>query len=130
MHRIAAALLLALPGSAPVPAAQSPSPDLPDGVTTEMVAKGKSLYFETALCTACHGRDGKGLIGPNLTDSVWVNGKGSFEEIVGRITNGMPADSSANGSVMPPLGGSNLAPDQVRMIAAYVWTLSHPGKKP
>lgn len=109
---------------------QTPGQGLPQGVTPEMVEKGKVLYQGNGLCAACHGQQGQGGIGPDLRDSVWALGRGTFPELVERITRGVPADSSAGGSVMPPLGGSSLSPAEVRMVAAFVWTLSHPGTQP
>ena len=29
------------------------------------------------------------------------------------------------GAIMPPKGGSAITDDQVKAVAAYVWTLSH-----
>jgi mono/diheme cytochrome c family protein len=109
---------------------QGPAVRLPDGVTLESVEQGRVLFAGSGLCVACHGPFGKGLIGPDLTDSIWTTGKGSYEEIVLRITRGVPADSSGNGTAMPPRGGSPLSDEEVKMVAAYVWTLSHRGKNP
>ncbi len=32
-----------------------------------------AVHF-TAQCAACHGAEGQGLIGPNLTDAYWIKG--------------------------------------------------------
>ena len=101
----------------------------PAGVTPAMIAQGKKLFAGDGLCFSCHGPDAKGLVGPDLTDATWLVGKGTFEEIVARILEGVPADKSKSGVVMPPKGGSKLKDDQVRAIAAYIWSLSRkPGK--
>jgi cytochrome c oxidase cbb3-type subunit 3 len=76
---------------------------------------GKAKF---AACAACHGPDGKGnqAIGaPNLTDKVWLHGWGE-QAIVAMITSGKT-------NVMPPQGRL-LTPDQVHVLAAYVWNLS------
>lgn len=114
----AAAALLA---GASVAAQQADS--LPPGVTPAMVAQGKKLFGGEGLCIACHGPDARGAIGPNLTDATWLHGKGSFEEIVTRIVEGVPAPISKSGIVMPPKGGSKLKDEQVKAVAAYVWSL-------
>lgn len=103
---------------------QSRSDSLPPGVTPAMVAKGKSLFAGAGLCIACHGMDGKGSIGPDLTDTVWVHHQGGFEEIAAQVLAGIPQEKSASGNIMPPRGGSSLSDAEVRAVAAYVWALS------
>jgi mono/diheme cytochrome c family protein len=102
---------------------------LPAGVTPAMVAQGASIFKGQGMCSVCHGIDGKGGVGANLTDSIWLHSKGSYEEIVQQITTGVPQKESTNGVPMPPKGGSGINPEQVKAVAAYVWTLSHPGAK-
>ena len=78
-------------------------------------AAGKSKF---AICAACHGADGKGnqTIGaPNLTDKVWLHGWG-VDAIVAMVTNGKT-------NVMPAQGG-RLTPEQIHVLASYVWSLS------
>ncbi len=98
---------------------------LPEGVTQAMVDKGKEIYAKQGLCYACHGQEGKGLVGPNLTDDVWLHSKGSLEEIVVQITKGVPKEESKSGVPMPPKGGSSISDDDVKAVAAYVYSLSH-----
>jgi cytochrome c oxidase cbb3-type subunit 3 len=114
------ALLLAAPGVALAQSADS----LPPGVTKEMVAKGKSIFTGTGLCLACHGMEGKGGIGPDLTDPTWLHGDGSYEAIVKLITTGVATEESKTGQIMPPKGGSTISPEEVKIVAAYVWKLS------
>lgn len=97
---------------------------LPAGVTPAAIAQGKKLFSGEGLCFSCHGPEAKGLVGPDLTDGIWLLGKGTFDEIVARIVEGVPADKSKSGVVMPPKGGSKLKDEQVRSVAAYVWSLS------
>jgi cytochrome c oxidase cbb3-type subunit 3 len=77
---------------------------------------GKPLFV---ACAACHGSDGKGnqaLGAPNLTDHIWLHGWGE-EAVVRMITQGkvnaMPAQKD------------KLSAEQIRVLAAYVWGLSH-----
>lgn len=73
-----------------------------------------------ALCSACHGMNGQGnqmLGGPNLTDDIWLYG-GSREAIRHSIVNGR------NG--MMPAHGEFLGENRVRILAAYVASLSEP----
>ena len=80
-------------------------------------AAAKPLF---ATCAACHGAEGKGnpaLGAPNLTDHVWLYG-GTPTEIEQTISNGRQGH-------MPPWG-ARLSEDQIHVIAAYVYHLSHP----
>ena len=97
---------------------------LPAGVTPAAIAQGKKLFSGEGLCFSCHGPEAKGLVGPDLTDGTWLLGKGTFDEIVARIMEGATAGKSKSGVVMPPKGGARLKDEQVRAVAAYVWSLS------
>jgi len=77
---------------------------------------GRSKF---GVCAACHGANGKGnpaLGTPNLTDKVWLHGWGE-EMVVGMITKGKT-------NTMPE-HGSRLTPEQVHLLAAYVWGFSN-----
>lgn len=50
-----------------------------------VLSKGKEHYM--SKCMPCHGMEGQGVIGPNLTDKHWVLG-GSYPEIIQTITKG------------------------------------------
>jgi cytochrome c oxidase cbb3-type subunit 3 len=76
---------------------------------------GKAKF---AACAACHGPEGKGnqaLGAPNLTDKIWLHGFGE-PAIVAMINNG-------KANVMPAQG-QRLSPEQIHVLAAYVWNLS------
>jgi cytochrome c oxidase cbb3-type subunit 3 len=82
-----------------------------------MAAQGKPLY--DGLCVACHGVDGKGnqeLGAPDLTDGYWLYGN-SKESMRTTITQGrhgvMPAHRELLGET------------RARLVASYVWSLSH-----
>ena len=120
-------LLTFLALTLPAALAAQQTDSLPAGVTAAMVQRGKLFYEGPGLCGSCHGLDGKGIpnAGVDLTDRVWVAGDGSFESILQRIIDGVPAEQSASGVRMPPKGASSLNDAQIRAIAAYVWTMSH-----
>ena len=82
-----------------------------------MAAQGKK-HFD-AICSACHGKDGKGnqqLGAPDLTDGYWLYGD-STESLRQTIADGrhgiMPAHRTLLGET------------RARLVAAYVWSLSH-----
>jgi mono/diheme cytochrome c family protein len=97
----------------------------PAGVTPAAIAKGDSIYHKSGNCYACHGANAQGAVGPNLTDSTWIHSDGSYDAIVKQITTGVPQNESKSGIVMPPKGGSTISDDDVKAVAAYVWSLSH-----
>jgi len=101
---------------------------VPAGATKEMVGLGDRIFHGqvgAATCTGCHGADATGTpLGPNLTDAHWLWGDGSYASIAKTITTGVPQPKQYR-SPMPPLGGSELTPDQVSALAAYIWALSH-----
>jgi cytochrome c oxidase cbb3-type subunit 3 len=73
-----------------------------------------------AICTACHGKDGKGnpqLGAPDLTDEYWLYGDSTAQL----------SESIAKGrhGVMPGWRDM-LGETRSRLAAAYVWSLSHP----
>jgi cytochrome c oxidase cbb3-type subunit III len=77
-----------------------------------------------AVCAACHGVDGKGIqaIGSaNLADNIWLHGAGEAA-IIQRIkegkTNQMPA------------WDSKFSPEQIHVLAAYVWSFSNTANAP
>lgn len=82
-----------------------------------MAAQGKKLY--EGVCTACHGVDGKGnqeLGAPDLTDSYWLYGD-STESLAQTIRNGRHGTMPAHREL--------LGETRSRLVAAYVWSLSH-----
>ena len=56
-------------------------------VDPKRIALGKEKF--TALCSSCHGVQGQGGIGPNLTDAYWIHGDGSPEENLKVIKKGI-----------------------------------------
>ena len=64
------------------------------------------LPLARELCYACHGANAQGAVGPNLTDSEWIHGDGSYDFIVATVTSGIPKEKAKRGVPMPPKGGS------------------------
>jgi mono/diheme cytochrome c family protein len=99
-------------------------------ITPKLIALGDSIFHGKVAggtCQTCHGADAKGTaLAPNLTDNQWLNGDGSYQFIVNTVTTGVPKPKQ-HPAPMPPKGGAPLTPDQVKAVAAYVYSLSHPG---
>lgn len=87
---------------------------------------GPQLFGDN--CAACHGRDGRGRAGyPDLTDDDWLWGGGPelIEQTMRIGINSRHPDSRI--AQMPAFGrDGTLEPEQVRNVAAYVYSLSHP----
>jgi cytochrome c oxidase cbb3-type subunit 3 len=80
-------------------------------------AKGREFFQGT--CAACHGLAGHGntaLGAPNLTDTAWLYGS-SIETITETILNGRSGVMPAHEQV--------LSPEQIRILAAFVWSQSN-----
>lgn len=74
------------------------------------LADGKKTFVST--CAPCHGLEGQGIVGPNLTDGFWLHG-GRPVDIHTSITAGYPDKG------MRPWGPV-LGVARVRAVAAYV----------
>ena len=116
--------LIRMPAPLPIPRAFP----FRQGATKEMVALGDRIYHGQvggATCTGCHGANATGTpLGPDLTDTQWLWGDGSYAAIAKMITAGVPQPKQYR-SPMPPMGGAQLTSDQVSAVAAYIWGLSH-----
>jgi cytochrome c oxidase cbb3-type subunit 3 len=89
-----------------------------------MMSDAKVLFVER--CAQCHGDSAQGTIGPNLTDSYWIHGKGSFLDIYGVVSDGVPEKGM-------PAWSRQLAPVEVAKLTAYVGSIKNtnvPGKAP
>jgi cytochrome c oxidase cbb3-type subunit 3 len=121
--RTCVALLVALvTATAPAAAQSGASPASP-----ALIARGDSVYHGAGNCYACHGAKAEGLVGPNLTDAEWLHSKGTYEEIVAQIQEGITKEKSKSGIPMPAKGGGSISDDDIKAVAAYVHSL---GQRP
>ncbi len=100
-------------------------PNLPAGVTAAMINEGNQIFHGPGNCYTCHGMDAKGTsLAPDLTATthIWVSDYPSYVKLV---TNGVPQPKQ-HPAPMPAKGGAQLTDDQVKAVAAYEWSLSHP----
>jgi cytochrome c oxidase cbb3-type subunit 3 len=77
------------------------------------VNEGRQVFATT--CVACHGPNGGGTIGPNLTDAFWINGSAP-DRIYRTVLDGVPARGM-------PAWGAQLGNERVQAVTAYVLTL-------
>jgi len=115
--------------AAPEPASPAPvaaNVQLPEGVTQEMVTQGQEV-FNTNICWSCHQQNAVGgPLAPPLNDQEWLNADGTFESIADVIRNGVMQPKQYP-SPMPPMGGAQLTEEQIRSLAAYVFSISRGG---
>lgn len=81
--------------------------------TSAALTEGATLY--TRNCVVCHGTNGEGGIGPNLTDEYWIHG-GSISDIFKIIKYGVQEKG------MIPWQTS-LTPSQMQNLSSYIYTL-------
>ncbi len=80
---------------------------------TAVVAKGKAVFL--AKCASCHTENGRGLIGPNLTDEFQLHGHTRLD-LFSTIRDGVPNTAMlAWGSQMPAF--------DIVAVATFVTTL-------
>ena len=93
--------------------------DLVDEKTVTMadakgIAEGQKIY--ATACFACHGANGEGTVGPNLTDAYWLHG-GSINDVFKTIKYGVPDKGMQAWQ-------KTYSPSQIKDIASYIKTLA------
>jgi cytochrome c oxidase cbb3-type subunit 3 len=89
-----------------------------------LMADAKALFVEK--CGQCHGNDGEGKIGPNLTDEYWLHGDGSLMSIYTVVNDGVPAKGM-------PTWSRQMRLVEVLKVSAFVGSIKHrnlPGPRP
>lgn len=79
---------------------------------------GKVIF--TNVCAACHGADGGGMVGPNLTDDYWLHG-GSVKDVFKTIKYGVQEKGMKSWK-------DDYSPGQIAQLASYIKSLH--GTKP
>ncbi|MEM9547656.1 MAG: cbb3-type cytochrome c oxidase N-terminal domain-containing protein [Bacteroidota bacterium] len=76
--------------------------------------KAYGLYI--ANCAACHGQEGQGGVGPNMTDNYWIHG-GSISDVYQTIKNGVPEKGMIAWK-------TQMQPATILGLASYIKTLT------
>ncbi|HEY0872072.1 MAG TPA: cbb3-type cytochrome c oxidase N-terminal domain-containing protein [Vicinamibacterales bacterium] len=107
-------------------AASRPKPEL--AVTTaatdpESLRKGEEIFnSQTSVCYSCHRPDLGGLVGPNLTDDLWLHGC-TITDVMTSIRTGYPQRG------MLPFGSNSpLTDEELLQVASFI--LSKRGSNP
>lgn len=77
------------------------------------IESGKKVFINN--CQICHGQNGEGMVGPNLTDKYWKNG-GGIKNIYNTIKVGIPDKGMISWE-------SQLTPAQIHEVSSYILTL-------
>jgi mono/diheme cytochrome c family protein len=113
----------ASPAEAGRPVAAAPVGVLPPGVPREAGEQGRDLYLKA--CVMCHGENGGGTaLGPSLTDRTWIEGNGSFDEIIAVTRNGV-ATPKEFPVPMPARGDGTFSDEQIRAVSAYTSSIAN-----
>lgn len=104
------------------PAAAGPSTALVALTDAASLAKGQEIYEGANLCHACHRKDLGGMVGPNLTDNLWIHGC-TPAELVKNIATGFPPQG-----MLPYGSGTRLSDEQLLQVVSYI--LARQGSNP
>ncbi|KAB2909542.1 MAG: c-type cytochrome [Ignavibacteriales bacterium] len=74
------------------------------------LAKGKEIFERS--CAACHGKNGEGMVGPNLTDDYWIHG-GKIGDIFKVITEGVLDKGMPSWKAL-------ISPEEIEEIASFI----------
>ncbi len=77
------------------------------------LSSGKEIF--NSSCATCHGMNGEGLVGPNLTDKYWIHG-GGIKNVFKVIKYGVPQKGMISWQ-------SQLSPTKMQEVASYILSL-------
>jgi mono/diheme cytochrome c family protein len=80
----------------------------------QLISRGHALWGN---CVGCHGLEGQGVQGPDLTDDYWLHGS-DMRDLCRSIAEGYPLKGMPSWRVFAGLGD-----DDVQALAAYVVSL-------
>jgi len=78
------------------------------------IATGKTKYLQT--CSVCHGQNGEGGVGPNLTDNYWLHG-GTINDIFKTIKYGVPDKGMQSWE-------KAFSPGDIKNISSYIKSMA------
>ncbi len=90
-----------------------PSDVKSSGADAPEVREGAEIYVK--ICQSCHGKGGRGDIGPDLTDKEWKYG-GSDEDLYASISGGRPGGM--------PGWKNSLGEEKIKKVISYIRSIS------
>jgi len=79
----------------------------------QALATGETIYNNN--CAACHGMQGEGGVGPNMTDKYWIHG-GDIKDVFSTIKYGVPEKGMISWK-------SQLSAADMHKVASYILTM-------
>lgn len=99
----------------PLPAAES-AMDSASAFPADPATLEKGRLTFAGKCAACHGPQGQGLVGPNMTDEYWIHGKGTEADMYKVVVDGVPEKGMIS---WKPL----MSDEEIRAVVVYMKTL-------
>jgi len=78
------------------------------------LTEGKKIFAQT--CSVCHGSNGEGGVGPNLTDNYWLHG-GTINDVFKTIKYGVPEKGMQSWQ-------KAYSPTQIKDLASYIKSIA------
>jgi cytochrome c5 len=107
-------------------------PQLPIGMTLDMIGDGDRIFHGGGGCFVCHGVEAQGM--PAAGDAITVGLSFvpvTWNAIDSLVSAGMPDAVTRSPIAMPARGAKgNLTPDDIRRVSAYVWAISQTRGEP
>jgi mono/diheme cytochrome c family protein len=98
---------------------------MPAGVDSGGIAAGRRLYQSRGGCVPCHGERAEGTPdGPSLIEGPWTLGDGSFPWLLHITRHAGWGARGRDGDPRPMRGPTVLDSAEVRLVAAYVFSIS------
>jgi len=79
----------------------------------ETLEQGKTIF--QSKCMACHGMNAEGLVGPNLTDELWIHG-GKITDLRKVVTEGVLEKGMLAWK-------GQISDQEINAVVSYIWTL-------
>ena len=92
---------------------ESWGPDVEPATDPDLLAHGGTIF--KSQCTVCHGQEGQGVIGPNMTDDYFLHGH-EFADSIVVIEEGVPEQGMISWK-------TQLSRDDVLAVGSYIYTL-------
>ena len=84
------------------------------------IEAGRKLFMSSEqICFTCHGNQGQGLVGPNLTDDVWLHGC-QPKDIASSIIHGYTEQG-----MLPYGSGSKISNEKVQQLVSFIASIQN-----